>query len=256
MSKLLEEQRVLTASNERRVNCTIRSTSNNIRSKQVEMESTKRPMRFEKTNLQDIAGSLGKMTDDHGAHEAATTEISLEKSTTIDSTIVNLDAIKTSTYANKAMLNKDATTNIARSYPTKKDEENKRDSMHYPLIAGLLFAEGIGEQMDTFVPCQSYLPKLEEVNPHEGDVGHLDQASDETQSESVSDHFDYDFDPFADQSHARVALEVPSSLAAFFATFSGNARLHPTPRSTGVGSPTSVLEMPNGSFAVLQQSRM
>lgn len=245
-SKSLDDQRVLSNA-QSSLKCTAKtgSSSNDNSSKKVKIDLAKSTVRIANKVPQGIVGSLAKRLEDHGEHDDMV--VSLEKSTTIDSTIVYPDAIKTSRCAseNRQIINdaNNHTNDIAYSYQTKKDMENSRASVQCPLIQRRLFSQETKERFDTaFGPRRSFLPELDVTCPQKGG-GYLDQASNETQCESVSDYLDYDFDPFADQFHAPIAPVMPSSLVAFFSSYSGSLRRYPSPRGAGVSSPTSVLEM-------------
>lgn len=174
-------------------------------------------------------------------------EISLEKTAAIDPAIVSPDASKNSGYASKLL--QDEMDSIASSSQAKKEEELDHESTPFPLIPRTLFSEETEERDAAFGLSRSLLPRLDMTYPEEDDDYYLAEALDDGQFEPFPDHLNYHFDPFADGCHEHIVHDVPLSLTAFFASYSGRSRLS---RSSGGDSPTTVLEMQDGSFPMLQ----
>jgi hypothetical protein len=195
-----------------------------------------------------IVGTLANKPKDHRDHDAMI--FHPQQSSAIDFPIVSSEAINTSAYASE--VNHDANNCIANSYPTQRDAESSRHSKKWPLMPNRLLSEGSEGSKDRFAPAfgprRSFLPALELVSLQE-DASDFDPAFDEQQPNSH-----YNFDPFAGQSHAPASLGMPSSLAAFFFNYSRGLHRPSNPRGAGVSSPTSVLEMQDGSMNAPEQS--
>ncbi|GAX10925.1 hypothetical protein FisN_2Lh455 [Fistulifera solaris] len=202
--------------------------------------------------LQGIVGTLAEKPEDHRDHDAMM--FKLENSGAIDFPIVSSEAINTSAYASE--VNHDANNCIANSYPTQRDSESSHLSMKCPLMPKLLFSEGSEGKKDhvapAFGPRRSVLPSLDLFSLPEDDSD-FDPAFNEQQPENLY----YNFDPFSEQTtHAPVLPEVPSSLAAFYFNYSRGLHRSSNSRGAGVSSPTSVLEMKDGSMNAPEQSML
>ncbi|GAX12962.1 hypothetical protein FisN_2Hh455 [Fistulifera solaris] len=201
--------------------------------------------------LQGIVETLAKIPEDHRDHDSMI--FYPKQPSAIDFPIVSSEAINTSAYASE--VNHDANICIADGYLTQGDAESSRLSKKCPLMPKLLFSEGSEGNKDRFVPAfgprRSFLPALELVSLQEDDSD-FDPAFDEQQPENLC----YNFDPFAQQSHSPVLPEVPSSLAAFYFNYSRGLHRPSNPRGAGVSSPTSVLEMQDGSMNAPEQSML